>query len=659
MAVAIALLSWIPVILVIFALLPPRRAVTTAFIVGWLFLPMAGYSLPGLPDYTKRSATSVGAILGMVLFHSDLLFALRFRWFDLPIATYCVVCPIASSLVNGLGIYDGCSVALNYVTTWGMPYLIGRVYFTRLEHLRELALGIAVGGLVYAPLCAWEMRMSPQLHNTVYGFMSAGWGEIVFGGYRPKVFMSCALEVGLWMTATGTLAFWLWASGSVKVLGGYPLGWLTAVLLTIAILCRVTGASIILILGISLWFLLKWFDSRRPAIALIALPLFYVGTRSTGLWTGDMAVNLIRTVLSERRADSLQFRMKNENLLAAHALKRPMFGWGGWGRNFVTDSDGRVAVVDGMWIIALGTNGLLGLVTFEAALLLPMVMLVKHYPVRAWRTPTLAPAAALATVTTLYTIDSIANAMVNPVYYLALGGVTGTLGTLTRSRSASRVQTGETELAQLLDHFDGLTGAPDLFGDAGHLAGPDPREAAAVRLGALGRSLVEHGMIQEAEEAWFSALRLWAELNVDYPDDRDYRKCWLDCANDLAWTLITCAAADDHRLARAVQLAEQTVTVEPENATYWNTLGIAYFRAGDWKAAVHALEQSTELGGGGTSFDYFFLAMAWWQQGDKQQAYQWYHRGNAWMEQHSPDHEVLARFHQEATAMLRSRPIPV
>ena len=75
--VPITLLGWIPVIVLIFAALPPRRAVIVAFILGWLFLPMSGYSLPGLPDYTKRSATGLGVLLGTLLFRSDGLLHLR------------------------------------------------------------------------------------------------------------------------------------------------------------------------------------------------------------------------------------------------------------------------------------------------------------------------------------------------------------------------------------------------------------------------------------------------------------------------------------------------------------------------------------------------------------------------------------------------------
>jgi tetratricopeptide (TPR) repeat protein len=166
-------------------------------------------------------------------------------------------------------------------------------------------------------------------------------------------------------------------------------------------------------------------------------------------------------------------------------------------------------------------------------------------------------------------------------------------------------------------------------------------------------------MVREAEEARFTAMQLWAGLAAEYPDEFEYRTRWLDGLNDSAWTLISHPGLDNRNIARAIQLAEQAITLEPESATYWNTLGIAYFRARDWKAAIHALGQAVELSGGGTSFDHFFLAMAWWQQGDKEQAHHWYWRGNAWMEEHNPDHETLSRFREEATALLDSRPIPV
>ena len=48
--VPIALFGWIPAIMLIYILLPPRRAVVASFIAGWCFLPMYGYVLQGIPE---------------------------------------------------------------------------------------------------------------------------------------------------------------------------------------------------------------------------------------------------------------------------------------------------------------------------------------------------------------------------------------------------------------------------------------------------------------------------------------------------------------------------------------------------------------------------------------------------------------------------------
>ena len=55
--VPITLFGWVPCVLLLFLWLPPRRAVITAFLAGWLFLPAATFQLPGIPDYSKMMAT--------------------------------------------------------------------------------------------------------------------------------------------------------------------------------------------------------------------------------------------------------------------------------------------------------------------------------------------------------------------------------------------------------------------------------------------------------------------------------------------------------------------------------------------------------------------------------------------------------------------------
>jgi hypothetical protein len=51
--VSIAFFGWIPVIFFLFRLLPHRRAVSTSLLVGWLFLPVATYDLPGFFDVSE------------------------------------------------------------------------------------------------------------------------------------------------------------------------------------------------------------------------------------------------------------------------------------------------------------------------------------------------------------------------------------------------------------------------------------------------------------------------------------------------------------------------------------------------------------------------------------------------------------------------------
>src|SRR5947209_3728901 len=106
--VHIALIGWIPVVLLIFSIMPATRAVIVSFLAAWMFLPMYGYDLPGIPDYTKTSATTYAVLLAMVLFDSRRLSAFRPRLLDLPMVVWCTV-PLLSSMTAGYGIYDGLS----------------------------------------------------------------------------------------------------------------------------------------------------------------------------------------------------------------------------------------------------------------------------------------------------------------------------------------------------------------------------------------------------------------------------------------------------------------------------------------------------------------------------------------------------------------------
>jgi serine/threonine-protein kinase len=122
--------------------------------------------------------------------------------------------------------------------------------------------------------------------------------------------------------------------------------------------------------------------------------------------------------------------------------------------------------------------------------------------------------------------------------------------------------------------------------------------------------------------------------------------------NQLAWSLATAAEPGLRDAAEAVRLAQKAVAADGKDGDHWNTLGVAHYRNGDYKAAVAELEKSMRLRRGGDGFDWFFLAMAHWRLGHRDEARAWFDRAVKWMDRHKPNDGELRRFRAEAEALL-------
>jgi tetratricopeptide (TPR) repeat protein len=123
--------------------------------------------------------------------------------------------------------------------------------------------------------------------------------------------------------------------------------------------------------------------------------------------------------------------------------------------------------------------------------------------------------------------------------------------------------------------------------------------------------------------------------------------------NALARLLATCPESRSRDTGRAIELAKKAVQLLPNEGNFWNTLGVAQYREGSFKDAVTSLEKSMEIQNGGKSLDWFFLAMAHWQLGDKDQAERWYGQAVRWMEKNAPQDEELRRFAAEAAELMK------
>jgi len=102
---------------------------------------------------------------------------------------------------------------------------------------------------------------------------------------------------------------------------------------------------------------------------------------------------------------------------------------------------------------------------------------------------------------------------------------------------------------------------------------------------------------------------------------------------------------------RAIGLATKAIELAADDAQSWIILGVAYYRAGDAKAAIEAIEQSMQLSAGGDASGWFFLAMACWRKGDKEKARSWYDKAVQWMEKKPSQDEVPGLFPARRVAM--------
>ena len=109
--------------------------------------------------------------------------------------------------------------------------------------------------------CLWESRMSPQLLRNFYGF--GAWEGTRWDGYRPKIFFSTGLELGMWMTAVSLTGWWFWRCGVIKKFGQFSFGRVVLpILLMTTFLCRSTGALVLLVGGMFVLWVSTQFKTK-------------------------------------------------------------------------------------------------------------------------------------------------------------------------------------------------------------------------------------------------------------------------------------------------------------------------------------------------------------------------------------------------------------
>jgi tetratricopeptide (TPR) repeat protein len=161
--------------------------------------------------------------------------------------------------------------------------------------------------------------------------------------------------------------------------------------------------------------------------------------------------------------------------------------------------------------------------------------------------------------------------------------------------------------------------------------------------------LVKQGKTAEAEP-------LYREILASYQEVIRLQPRSFEAHSQLAWVLANCPELKLRDPQRALEVATKAVELAPQSELTWQVLGWAQYRMGNWKASIDALHKSIALQKdpeGGDPWQWFCLAMAYWQLGNPGEARKWYDQAARWMDQHAPHHEEGRRLQAEAAALLK------
>ncbi len=351
MNVTLVFMLWALVAVLAFARLPPHRAVLLVFLGGWLVLPVGQYpvgasdtvfsywiiglALPSDMLLTKAWVAPLCALLGVVLFDRQRLLRFRPTVWDIPMLLWCVW-PVLQGQIKS-AVQPQALVASAYLAaSWGLPWMLGRMYFGRVQAQGQLLAGLAWAGLACLPIALLEGAFGPFLYGWLYEVHPFTHdGDQRYVGWRPLGFFENGNQYGLWVSACALACLWVWrARAQSQSKNAWKWGaWVVGLM---AVASQSVGAVLLLMGGVAALQLLKyvrlqWLLACTLGLVVLLGSVYVSGKVPLTHWAKETALGqtVVGAIKSTGRG-SFTWRISQDQKAIALVKRTLVVGHGQW-----------------------------------------------------------------------------------------------------------------------------------------------------------------------------------------------------------------------------------------------------------------------------------------------------------------------------------------
>lgn len=431
-----------------------RKAIIWSLLAGYLLLPVGtGFDAPGIPNMDKTLIPNLSVLLCALVFAKHKVISVPKNAVLIGLMALYVASPFLTALTNteplllsvstlpGMTLYDGLAQSAKQMIEL-IPFMIAYSAFKTENDVREMLKALVLAALAYSLLIMWEVRMSPQLHTQLYGFFPHHFGQqIRGGGFRAVVFLGHGLVVAIFIAMAIIAAIGLWRDRvRIKRIPGFAY---TSILIFVLIISKSFGALLLAIfIGTASYFL-----KYRRLVTILAISGMVIIAYPALRGAGFIPVNGIAEFISDystERSGSLQTRIDNEDKLLEKTSRKPVFGWGTWGRGRVYSThwsgqyDVDTTITDGTWIIIISSFGWVGYIACFGLLAYPTFRAFRYRR----QFSKSGPCVALLAVLVINLFDLLPNASLSPLTWLIAGALSGYQIAPRRKKKPAIVKTG-------------------------------------------------------------------------------------------------------------------------------------------------------------------------------------------------------------------------